>query len=247
MPLELLQPVLTLVELAANGTSLVSGISNGRQLNSILRQVQTLNGRVQTLSDRILYAPSFELLENIEQRVVRVELGQRQIRELLEPIQNAVGDVLLASRLIQAPNDFAKEMVRDPWHLLIDIRPLGRITSGIHRDKVPVMFFENQIPFVGWIDPRVLVADFKLKYRAELTRSRNERGKKTFIDMRTSRMGYVDVFTHTTRTFSVACCGCSKRFFVTLVSNENYVVCPDCHREQILNISWPKLRALTAG
>ena len=211
--------------------------SHGRQIESLRRQVESLNGRVQVLSDRIFYAPNLELVEHLGRRAVGLGMDQHQIRELLKPIQFALHDTVLASRLVPTPAALKIEMQRDPWYVLDDIRPLNYVKAEIHPGRVPVVFFDSQMPLLGWIDSATLTRDFNINYCPTIPGDR-KRVERTFVDMRTSKMGHVRVYKYTTQRVSITCLRCSGLINVTLRSNENYLVCPHCHRRQIRNISW---------
>ena len=238
MPIELIQPLVTVIGLASNGYSFLSGISHGQQIKSMRRQIEALDGRVQTLSNNILYASSFQVLKNMERRITATEIGQRQILELLQPVQYGLQDPVLASRLIEAPAAFTNEMRSDPWRLLAEIRPLRLMIDCAHRGKVPVLFFDSGVPFVGWINSSALL-DFNIRYCASTTFAQsNPPIKRRYVDLGTRRMGYLKVFNFTTRNISITCSQCSGEFEVTLQSNENYAPCPYCGNGNVVDVSW---------
>ena len=142
--------------------SLVGGISNaidiykfggtlakGDDTERVLGALDRIHAQVERLNDNILYAPGIAGLSDTTGAAHRLD-NLRDVRELLEPVQAALGGEIVSSGLIATPAQMERAMLANPWAVLEDIRPQHLAARPANPDKVPVLFEHNGVRFIGW-------------------------------------------------------------------------------------------------
>ena len=127
----------------------VSTLAKGSDASRALGELSRIRAQVERLSDNILYAPAVEGLRDTAGAAHRLS-GLREARELLEPVQMAVGGEILSSGLIGTPHKMERAMAANPWAVLEDIRPQHLAVRPANPDKVPVLFMLQGMHFIGW-------------------------------------------------------------------------------------------------
>jgi len=128
----------------------VSGFFKGDEKVLCLEQMNQHLGKVERLSDKILYAPNMELVLDVTKtRQQKIE-DLREIRACLEPVQRALGDEILSSAMILTPEKMRKAMVANPWEVLENICPLNRAHPDPNINRVPILFEDSGVPYIGW-------------------------------------------------------------------------------------------------
>jgi len=140
--------------------SVISVVSAANDIHDTYRNIGTLM-RGSRRSDKYLAklseemggirdAPSLAGITDPTQSRQRCVETLREARELLEPIQRETGDTLLSSALIWTPQRFKSAMGKDPWEVLEPIHPLNRARVLNNPDKLPVLFLDNGVYYIGW-------------------------------------------------------------------------------------------------
>lgn len=145
--------------------SWASGLKTGKVLDQLLNEVQSLGGAhrldVQRLSDSILYSPA---LREIHTNTGRIAADLRELRELLTPLQTALGGNILSSAMTPTPSRLRDAFRSNPWSVLLEIRPVSRVTAPTNPDLVPVLFSDQDSYYVGWQTRGALPMLFDLQY-----------------------------------------------------------------------------------
>jgi hypothetical protein len=125
----------------------VNTLVKGDDIVPVLNALDQMNVRIETLSDRIFYAPGLRGLADTRPPLIT---DARVAYELLEPVQRAVGENIVASGLISTPSKLELALNTNPWEVLLDIRPQRYAARPPNADLVPVMFVHNAERYIGW-------------------------------------------------------------------------------------------------
>jgi formylglycine-generating enzyme required for sulfatase activity len=155
-------------------SSLVFGNKQEQYLQEIAADMTDLKVHIERLSDTMLYAVNLEGVRAARQENQHYINDLREIRQLLEPIQQALQQPLLASAMVAAPP--AGEEFKPARHALTYISPLEYVTIPLidNWDGVPVLFKEQDRYFVGWQSPGLLSKQLGCEYHAQWQSNRNE-------------------------------------------------------------------------
>lgn len=99
----------------------VCAIARGETHTSPLDRIATSFER---LSERILYAPNLHAVEDVSRTQQQYVNDLRAVREVLDPVQRAVGTDILSSAMILTPEKMRQTLVKNPWDVLMDVRPV---------------------------------------------------------------------------------------------------------------------------
>ena len=152
------------IEFYKNISTIAQGNSSGRNLDKILDDLNTLHIKVERLSDHILYAPALEGVRNLSSVSQRKITDLREVRECLEPVQQVLGQEILSSSMISTPEKLFQAMNRNPFDILVNIRPLHYAESSPDAALVPVFFEDRGIPYIGWASRGALSSIFDCEY-----------------------------------------------------------------------------------
>ncbi len=137
----------------------LSSIKSGKQVDEHLQQLATemkdLKLHVERLSDTLLYAVNLDGAKAVQQSNPQYINDLREVRQMLEPIQQNFQEPLLASAMIadEPPADITKQLRQK----LIFLAPLKFITYPAEkRDWVPMLFQDRGEYWIGWQSPAVL-------------------------------------------------------------------------------------------
>lgn len=164
----------------ANTYQSISGIWKTDQPNNIENYLQQIveNGiKVQMeperLSDHILYAKNFSSVQDVTKNKQQY-MELRDVKESLQPLQDAIGGTILSSAMIWTPERMQQAMNKSPWETLIDIRPIQAVYKPHpNPDMVPVLFEFNEQQFLGWQFNNILKTTFECEYNKLLIDSSN--------------------------------------------------------------------------
>lgn len=126
-----------------------SALAKGDDTERVLGALGSIHTQIERLNDNILYAPDIAGLSDTTGAIHRLD-NLRDVRELLEPVQVALGGEIVSSGLIATPAQMESAMLANPWAVLEDIRPQHLAARPTNPDKVPVLFEHNGMRFVGW-------------------------------------------------------------------------------------------------
>ena len=148
-------------------SSLVFGDKQELLLQEIADDMKGLNIHIERLSETILYAVNLDGVQVEKQSYVN---DLREIRQLLEPLQQAMQQPLLSAAVINHPN----KNLPPSRQVLTLCSPLEYVTIPVieNWDGVPIIFQENNQYFVGWESPARLSQ--KLGYKYQTTWQPNE-------------------------------------------------------------------------
>lgn len=151
----MIEGLLSLLGAASDGLGLFSGITSlirGNQtrehLNRIESSVHGISLHVERLTDRILYVTNMPAVRDAGKSRQEHVADLTQARHLLHPLQQSLGDDLLASSIVATPPKLAHAIGNDPFDLLMDTRPIHR--ANYHPNMVPLMFQDGGQPYLGW-------------------------------------------------------------------------------------------------
>ncbi|MEA2013774.1 MAG: hypothetical protein U9N38_00460 [Thermodesulfobacteriota bacterium] len=151
----MIEGLLSLLGTASDGLGLFSGITSlirGKQTREHLNRIEaSLTGislHVERLADRILYVTNMPAVRDLAKSRQDCVGDLTQTRHFLQPVQQSLGDDLLASSIIATPPKLARAIGNDPFDLLMDTRPIHRATY--HPNMVPLMFQDGGQLYLGW-------------------------------------------------------------------------------------------------
>jgi len=125
----------------------VSGIFKGHEKNQYLERIAD---SLERLSDNILYAPNMQVVHDITKTRQQQVNDLKEARLCLEPVQQVLGEEILSSAMILTPAKMQKALAKNPWEVLIDVRPVNSVTPPHNPDLVPVAFYYEGMYFIGW-------------------------------------------------------------------------------------------------
>jgi len=102
------------------------------------------------LQSEIIVAPDMQIVQDVTRTQQQKIENLREVKTCLEPIQQAIGEEILSSAMILTPQKMQKALAKNPWEVLVDVRPLNLVTPPNNPDLVPVAFVHNGIQFIGW-------------------------------------------------------------------------------------------------
>jgi hypothetical protein len=146
-----LDTCLTILDIAEKTTKLFdwfTGLSSGDEMSSTVKTLSKNNAKIERLSDKILYAPNLQQAVNKESP--QILSNQKQIYDLVNPFAEALETDVLASAVVSTPEKLRKAFKKDPWELLIDVRPANRTKRPNNPDLIPIMFIDNGLQYIGW-------------------------------------------------------------------------------------------------
>ena len=141
---------LTVINAAQGITKLYdwfTGVSVGDKLASALTEMERTKQKVERLSDHILYAPNMQQALALG-RPQYLE-SNREIVQLLNPFAKVTG-TLLSTAVVSSPEKLRKAFEKDPWEVLINIRPVDRAKPPDNPDLVPIVFSDGGQAYIGW-------------------------------------------------------------------------------------------------
>jgi len=134
----------------------VSGLLRGKKEDSLQylekmnRNLEGIHNKFEQLSDHIIYAKSLSAVEDVTRtRQQKVE-DLREARQYLEPVQQALGQDIVSSAIVVTPERMQRVLQKNPWDVLLDVRPVSFASRPSHPDLVPIMFIHNNLQYIGW-------------------------------------------------------------------------------------------------
>jgi len=151
----MIEGLLSLLGAASDGLGLFSGITSlvrGNRTREHLSRIQAslagMSLKVEQLADRILYITNMPGVRDITKSRQQYVNDLKKARQFLRPVQQSLGDDLLASSIIATPQKLARAIENDPFDLLLDTRPIHH--AAIHPNMIPLMFHDSGQAYLGW-------------------------------------------------------------------------------------------------
>ena len=154
---------------------MASEIIRGNPQIKLLEEIAKQNGdmkiHIERLSDKILCGTNYYSVQDVNpSRRQQVE-DLREIRESLDPLQRALGEEIFSSAMILTPEKMRQAMVKNPWDVLDDIRPFNRATPHHDPAKIPILFDDNGVRYLGWMKRGLLPVVFEVEWQTFSTPS----------------------------------------------------------------------------
>ncbi len=163
---------------AHDSYKIISGVIKGNknettqyleQMNNNLAEMNNnlagIKHQFERLADNILYTPTLQSVQDVTQSRQRTIEDLREVRASLEPVQRAVGEEILSSAMITTPDKMQNALVKSPWEVLVDIRPVNLATKPNNNpDMVPIIFNHGGVYYIGWQMRGSLVPVFDCQY-----------------------------------------------------------------------------------
>ncbi len=141
---------ISLLANAAGIHSWFSGIRSGRIQEALLREAERTRHSIERLSDHVVSVRSIvEVKDRVKDKQSCLEDNQK-ICELMTPIQRGVGEDILTTAVVLTPEKLQNALSKDPWGVLVEIRPVGRAKRPTNPDMVPIVFNDGSGLYVGW-------------------------------------------------------------------------------------------------
>jgi WD40 repeat protein len=125
------------------------GIIKGHQ-ETATQYLNRIAINVERLSEKIWYAPSAISVQDVSKPNQQYVDDLREVRACLEPVQRAVGEKILSSAMIATPLKMQQALAKNPWEVLMDIRPLNLATKPPYADMTPMLFSHKGVLYLGW-------------------------------------------------------------------------------------------------
>jgi hypothetical protein len=148
MFLETCISLLTVGEKASKLYDWFTGINSGEKKNALVNDLEKNKMKVVKLSDRLLYSPEYQQVIN-KQSPVKL-FDTKEVYNLLNPVAEALQMDMLASAVISTPDKLRSVFKKDPWELLVDIRPADRTKKPNNPDMIPIAFIDDHKQYIGW-------------------------------------------------------------------------------------------------
>jgi len=95
------------------------------------------------------YTPSVQQVHTISESSKKVT-DPRELREILEPVQTGLNEDILSTAMLTTPSKLRQAFQKDPFEVLMDIRPVNRAKRPTNSDVLPILFYDSGIYFIGW-------------------------------------------------------------------------------------------------
>jgi len=134
----------------------VSGLLRGKKEDSLQylermnRNLEGIHNKFEQLSDHIVYAKSLSAVEDVTRTQQQKVEDLREARQYLEPVQQALGQEIVSSAIVVTPERMQRVLQKNPWDVLLDVRPVSFASRPSHPDLVPIMFIHNNLQYIGW-------------------------------------------------------------------------------------------------
>ena len=162
----MLQNLISVVGTATNLYGLTSAIATGKKVDRILSNLDGLNLEIKKLSDKIYYCPQEAIIRDIGYNRPLIITDEKMVHDAGRLLEKAFSGKILTSSIIQTPVKLKNQIHSNPWQALENIRPIKRTNEIEKPDHIPLLFFESDIPFVGWKNINDTKNDFGFTYNA---------------------------------------------------------------------------------
>ena len=142
-----------------------TGVSSGDQMTQSIQTVERARSKIIRLSDNVLYAP--DLQQAISHDGTTRFQDQKRVHDMVHPLAEALDTQVLSSAIVSTPDLLQKAFGKNPWEVLIDIRPAGRTTPPNNPDLVPISFFDGNIQYIGWQTRGALPSLFNCEFETQ--------------------------------------------------------------------------------
>ena len=139
----------TVAEKAIHLYDWFTGVTSGSKVNPALAELEKKRVKVERLSDRLLYAPDVQQAVSLEGATTYLS-DARQVRTLLNPVAESLQSDVLSTAVVSTPPQLKKAFQKDPWEVLIEVRPADRVKPPLNPDLIPIVFFDQNRPYIGW-------------------------------------------------------------------------------------------------
>ncbi len=127
----------------------VAGIIKGNQ-DTTTQYLNRMAINVERLSEQIWYAPRAISVQDVSKSGQQYIDDLREVRACLEPVQRAVGEKILSSAMIFTPLKMQQALTKNPWEVLMDIRPVHSAANPPYADMTPMLFNHKGVSYLGW-------------------------------------------------------------------------------------------------
>ncbi|MCP4550386.1 MAG: hypothetical protein GY835_28335 [bacterium] len=127
-----------------------TGIRTGQVHEHLLKEAKRTRHSVERLTEHILAIESIVEVKDITKSEQPQLHDKRQVCELLDPVQRGLGEDILTTAVILTPEKLQKAVAKDPWEVLMEIRPAARAKQPVNPDMVPIIFSEENNIYIGW-------------------------------------------------------------------------------------------------
>jgi formylglycine-generating enzyme required for sulfatase activity len=134
----------------------VSGVLRGKKDDSLLYlermsgHLEGIHQHIEQLSEHIVYAKSLNAVEDVTRSSQQKVEDLRKVREFLEPVQQALGQDIVSSAIISTPEKMQQQLQKNPWEVLMNVRPASFACKPDEPDSVPILFVHNNLQYIGW-------------------------------------------------------------------------------------------------
>lgn len=158
----------TILALAGIVQNYATGIHSSKKIERLLQNQRCLAGKIEKLSENIYYLPDIQMVKDINLSIPKIVSDLREVREALEPIQTLLGTKIVSSGMIITPEKMRSAILKNPWEVLIDIRPASFSHLHVNSDIVPIMFEYDGTRYIGWQMKGTMPLLFNCEYNEDI-------------------------------------------------------------------------------
>lgn len=183
----------TILALAGIVQNYATGIRFSKQIERLFQDQRCLASKIEKLSENIYYLPDIQMVRDINLSIPKLVSDLREVREALEPIQSLLGTNIVASGMIITPEKMRSAVLKNPWEVLIDIRPASLSHSHVNSNMVPIMFEYGGTSYIGWQMKGMMPLLFNCEYNEDISLwVQNRYSQKNIIEKKSrSRVQYL--------------------------------------------------------
>lgn len=159
----------TILSLAGIVQNYVTGIRSSKNIERLLQDQHCLASKIEKLSENIYYLPDIQMVKDVNLSIPKIVSDLREVREALEPIQTLLGTKIVSSSMIITPRKMRSAILKNPWEVLIDIRPASFSYSHVNSDMVPIMFEYDGTHYIGWQMKGTMPLLFNCEYNEDIS------------------------------------------------------------------------------
>ncbi len=141
-----------------------TGLRAGAVNEKILKETLGLRSSIERLTDHVLHIGSVKELQDITKDKQQLLDDKQILSELLTPVQESLGEDILSTAVVMTPEKLHQAISKDPWEVLMEIRPIGRPKKPSNPNMVPIVFSDSNQIYIGWQAKGVLPMLFDFEY-----------------------------------------------------------------------------------
>jgi hypothetical protein len=113
-------------------------------------ELETAKSDIRRLSNHVLWAPEIVQARSPISKTSTTHVNLQNHVQVVDKLGEALGNDLLLTATSSTPSRFRNALIKNPYEILIDIRPIHRTERPRESGFVPVMFSDQSTTYIGW-------------------------------------------------------------------------------------------------